>query len=415
MYVKYHEICRVCDGILEPFLTLPLRHIEGAFLTKNKKIVSKRKLSNNICYCTGECKLVQSDLEVPPEILYNSYFYKSDLAETMKRHLSEIAKKMQSYFTNGDKNPKVADIGGNNNFLLNQFDNKWKKFNIDPSDLSSLNSETITVINKCFPCNLDIDYANLILSIACFYDCNQPNEWVKEIAKLLRGGIWLCEIAYWPLMMERLMYDQLVMEHVTHYSLASFEYLIKKHNLRVFDAEINEVNGGSIQLYVTNDYNTTYDTKESKNRLQNIRVKEFDLELDSKWPCDNFAENLRIHSKKIRNLLLKLKENGKTIAALGASTKLNLLLDLADIGPDVIPVAVERDEEKIGGRTLNGIRIISEIEAKKLNFDYYFVGPHHFKTQLLDREKEYLDNGGKIIFSLPETEIHSKDGIESIV
>jgi hypothetical protein len=31
--------------------------------------------------------------------------------------------------------------------------------------------------------------------------------------------------------------------------------------------------------------------------------------------------------------------------------------------------------------------------------------PWHFKNTILDREKEYLDNGGKFIFPLPEIEI----------
>jgi hypothetical protein len=37
--------------------------------------------------------------------------------------------------------------------------------------------------------------------------------------------------------------------------------------------------------------------------------------------------------------------------------------------------------------------------------DYYLVLPWHFKHGILEREKAYLENGGKFIFPLPEIEI----------
>ena len=37
--------------------------------------------------------------------------------------------------------------------------------------------------------------------------------------------------------------------------------------------------------------------------------------------------------------------------------------------------------------------------------DYYLVLPWHFKNSILEREQEFLENGGKFIFPLPEIEI----------
>jgi hypothetical protein len=37
--------------------------------------------------------------------------------------------------------------------------------------------------------------------------------------------------------------------------------------------------------------------------------------------------------------------------------------------------------------------------------DYFLVLPWHFKASILEREKEYLENGGKFIFPLPDIEI----------
>jgi len=37
--------------------------------------------------------------------------------------------------------------------------------------------------------------------------------------------------------------------------------------------------------------------------------------------------------------------------------------------------------------------------------DYFLVLPWHFRENILSREKEFLENGGKFIFPLPEIEI----------
>ena len=37
--------------------------------------------------------------------------------------------------------------------------------------------------------------------------------------------------------------------------------------------------------------------------------------------------------------------------------------------------------------------------------DYFLVLPWHFKSAIIEREREYLASGGKLIFPLPEIEI----------
>jgi hypothetical protein len=64
------------------------------------------------------------------------------------------------------------------------------------------------------------------------------------------------------------------------------------------------------------------------------------------------------------------------------------------------------NEEKFGAFTPGtNIPIISEKEAKAMKPDYFFVLPWHFKDSILRREKEYIEQGGKFIFPLPEIEI----------
>ena len=73
-----------------------------------------------------------------------------------------------------------------------------------------------------------------------------------------------------------------------------------------------------------------------------------------------------------------------------------------------ITYIVEVNQDKFGAYTPGTyIPIISEEEANKLKPDYYLVLPWHFKNEIIQREKEYLDNGGQLIFYFPTFEIIS--------
>ncbi len=101
-----------------------------------------------------------------------------------------------------------------------------------------------------------------------------------------------------------------------------------------------------------------------------------------------------------------LVADGKKIFGYGASTKGNVLLQFCGLTTKQIPYIAEVNEQKFGSFTPGtNIPIISEKEAHAMKPDYFFVLPWHFKASILEREKEYIEQGGKFIFPLPEIEI----------
>ena len=66
----------------------------------------------------------------------------------------------------------------------------------------------------------------------------------------------------------------------------------------------------------------------------------------------------------------------------------------------------EVNEDKFNKYTPgSNIPILSEKEIKSSNPDYLLVLPWHFRENIIDREKEFLRKGGKLIFPLPNIEI----------
>jgi len=72
----------------------------------------------------------------------------------------------------------------------------------------------------------------------------------------------------------------------------------------------------------------------------------------------------------------------------------------------LIPYAAERSPSKVGGSTINGIKLISEEDSRKMGPNYYLVGPYHFKKEILSREANMIREGTKFIFPLPEVEVY---------
>ena len=110
----------------------------------------------------------------------------------------------------------------------------------------------------------------------------------------------------------------------------------------------------------------------------------------------------------MRALVRGLNDAGKKVVAYGASTKGNVLLQFCGFGPEDISCVAEVNPEKFGSFTPgSGIPILSEDEVRAMNPDYMLVLPWHFKEFIVDKESEFLEQGGRLIFPLPEIEIVS--------
>jgi hypothetical protein len=176
--------------------------------------------------------------------------------------------------------------------------------------------------------------------------------------------------------------------------------------MRLFKAELNSINGGSLRCYTTHDDNICYQEDRWMQDIRKIRKKEFDMELDTDKPYRIFQERINSHREHLLALLIDLKKRGFKLHIYGASTKGNTILQWCGIDNRLIECAADRNVDKHGAMTIGtNIPIISEEESRAMKPDYYLVLPWHFKEEFVIREREILKQGTKMIFPLPEIEI----------
>lgn len=416
MHLGHRKTCRVCgSSALTPVINLGEQYLQGSFVKPGKEEPPLRKISLSLVRCDPTkderaCGLLQMEHTVPPEVLYSAYWYRSGTNETMRNHLQGITEEAASLI--GKSNARVLDIGCNDGTLLKCYPQNFIKFGVDPSDVAQEITGDITAIQDIFPSEeltkvLQGEKIDIITSIAMFYDLEDPVSFCKEIKKALApGGLWVFEMSYMPSMLKMNSYDTICHEHLEYYSLAVLEYILKQADLKIVDAVLNDINGGSIRCYATHLDNFAFKKQEAVTRIKLLRQAEFDMELDTDKPYKNFQDRINVHKEQLVSLLKMLKKEGHSIHIYGASTKGNTILQWCGIDNRIIDVAAERNPDKYGAYTLGtDIPIVSEADSRAMKPDYYLVLPWHFKEEFLKREEEILQRGVGLIFPLPNVEI----------
>jgi len=206
-----------------------------------------------------------------------------------------------------------------------------------------------------------------------------------------------------PSMLKNVSYDTICHEHLEYYSLTSIKYILDKANFKIIDIEFNEINGGSFALTVAKKESKYI---EEKKIVSWLLAKEKILKVNDIKTFRIFFKNCKDQKKILRNLLINLKKAGKKVYGYGASTKGNVILQFCGINSKLIKYIGEVNPYKFDNFTPGSkIKIISESKLRKLKPDYLLVLPWHFKDFILNKEKNYLNQGVKFIFPLPDIEM----------
>ncbi len=424
MHPRYRQTCRVCgSNSLAPVIDLGAQYLQGSFVKPDVLMPPMRRLPTQLVRCDltqneNGCGLLQLAHSFPPEILYANYWYRSGTNQTMRNHLAGIVRSALAVVDSTDVT--VLDIGCNDGTLLSYYPEGSVKYGVDPSDIANEIDSSVNVVNTVFPSSqalavLPEGGIDIVTSIAMFYDLENPVNFATNVRRLLRpDGIWIFEMSYLPLMLVQNSFDTICHEHLEYYSLAVLEEIAARAGLRVFKAEINDINGGSIRCYACHASNSRFGTAEDRQLLHGLRIREFEMELDTDRPYLEFQQRIDQLKDELNTLLFDIRARGERVHVYGASTKGNVLLQWYGINRVIVDCAADRNPQKVGSKTLGtDIPIVSEEESRAARPDYYLVLPWHFRKEFLERERAAIAAGTKMIFPLPKVEVIGIENYEA--
>jgi NDP-4-keto-2,6-dideoxyhexose 3-C-methyltransferase len=412
MYKKV-EKCRICGNThLECVLDLGEQMLTGVFPREKNAKVTVGPL--RLVKCTGGdevCGLLQMEHSYDLGEMYGeNYGYRSGLNVSMVSHLHSKVKKIltQVELREGDL---VIDIGSNDSTTLQAYpDASVSLVGIDPTGVKfhSYYPPHIQLIPDFFSSALvkarfPGKKAKVVTSFAMFYDLEDPTDFMRQVYEVLADdGVWVFEQSYMPTMLETNSYDTVCHEHLEFYALKQIKWMADKVGFRIIDVEFNDVNGGSFSITVA----------KAKGNLtivpsvQKILDAEREQGLDTLAPYQAFAKRAEQTKNDLLAFIKNAHAQGKTIAALGASTKGNVLLQYCGLTEKDIAFVGEVNAEKYGCYTPGTwIPIIPEAVVLAKSPDYLIVLPWHFRKFFQGQEKYKQSN---LVFPLPNLEVLSQ-------
>lgn len=402
------QCCRLCKSSqTKVVISLGDQYITSRFPTYGD--FSTPKTPIDLCRCT-DCGLLQLyQTTIPSELYEYEYGYRSGISNTMRTHLLqyqyEILSKVE--LVDGDT---IIDIGSNDSTMLQYYSPNLKRIGVDPtgSQFKQYYGDVELIPTYFTADNFKNVYGDLkakvVSSISMFYDLPDPVQFAKDIYDVLDdNGIWTCEQSYMPLMIKTNSIDTICHEHLEYYALSQVKRIADMANFKIIDVIFNDCNGGSFRVYFAKQSSTIYN--ESTDRVNSIIKSEIDMGIMTDELYFNFMKNCDKEVQKLREFIDSLNSSGQTIYVYGASTKGNCLLQYANLGESQLRYAVERNPKKVGKMTSTGIEIISEETMRESPPDFLLVLPWHFREEIIEREKEFLDGGGQLVFPFPSFDV----------
>jgi hypothetical protein len=397
--------CRICrHERFASILDLGRQYIANAFHPPNDPPALTVPLELIRC---RQCSLVQLAHSINRDLMYRTYWYRSGVNNTMRTHLKAMVDRITELvdFRSGDL---VIDIGCNDGTTLASFPSCVTRVGVDPSDIEPKSCDVF--VNDYFTADnirlRRLKKARVIMSIAMFYDLDDPKQFARDIrACLADDGLWVLELSYMPTMLSALAYDTVCHEHVTYYRIATFEATIVEAGLEIVDIEFNDMNGGSFRLFVA-----PKGTRPVSESVREAKERESTGNFDTDAPYLTFTEEVAKTRIDLLRFLNGAKQEKKVVYGYGASTKGQVMLQYCNITPEHMVAIAERNPDKFGLYTPGtNIRICSEEEMRKAKPECLFVFPWYFLPEFLGRERSLLAEGCEFAVPLPKFRIVRDD------
>ncbi len=359
--------------------------------------------------CTA-CWQVQIEEFPDVEFMFSNHPYITGVNMPVVAHFEQMVSDTLAKFPLA-QNSLVIDIGANDGTLLSKFQAAGMRvLGVDPGQRTGqlARGRGITVCETFWDetsaqaiRSLNVK-PDLITATAVFYHVADIHSFIRGLATVMGPEtIFLTQCVYLKDVIEKLQFDHFYHEHTMIHALGPLCRLFAEHGLRMLDVTHYPVHGGSFVLWVARE-DSPHPTRSSIATWVDEEEQAGLTRIDT---YRAFTTKVEENRDELIKLLRGLREDGKTIYALGAPLKGSTLLNYCDIGPDLIELATEVNRFKIG-RFTPGTHIPIVYEDSLTDPpDYYLLLAWNFLDFFATKYASYLRAGGKFIVPHPQVRV----------
>ena len=388
------------------FLNLGKQPLANSFLSSIKKNEFFYNLS--VSFDTKDFLVSVTNPVNPKKQYTDKYAHRASESRTMRDAFKNTANKLRKRFS-----PKlIMEIGSNDGVFIKNFSKK-KVIAVEPcKNLANLTKKDFktypnfwnkSLARKIFNKNKKAD---LIFSANTISHIPNIKETLEAIEfSLSDKGVLVIEDPSLKSVIKTNSYDQFYDEHVYVFSALAISAITKKFKLKLFDAEEVENHGGSIRYFICKEQSKYKQT----NRLIKIINSEKKSGLDKYKTFLDFFFFFKKYKKDLIKQLDRLKKNNKKIISYGATYKSTTVFNYCNIGTKYFDYVTDTTLNKQGKFTPGKhIPIVSPEIGFDNSVDYAFLGAWNFKKEIIKKEKDFINKGGKFITHVPFVKIVKK-------
>jgi methylation protein EvaC len=406
LYVEDMPECRTCGGALTEVYDFGRQPLSDAFLEPDKlEGEFFYRLAVGMC---GACTMVQLMEEVPRDRMFHEdYPYYSSGSEVMRKHFEHTAQGFLDTELSGP-DPFIVEVGSNDGVMLKAIaDAGVKHLGVDPSGAVTerARSKGIRTRTAFFEESeaLDIVAAegNADVIFAANTICHIPylDSIFRGVAALLKpNGIFVFEDPYLGDIVERASFDQIYDEHFYLFTARAVRNMARRFGLELVDVEHFGVHGGEVRYTIAKQ-----GAREPKAAVEALLAEEDARGLAQLSTLEEFGNRVTAIKDDLVALLTKLRDEGKRVVAYGATAKSATVANLCGLGPDLVSFVCDSTPQKQNRLTPGSHIPVRGPEAFRDPYpDYALLFAWNHADEILAKEKEFRQNGGKWILYVPD-------------
>jgi len=400
------KYCRVCDSLIEPFMSFGKMPVANAFIDK-KDFNNEYFFDLSPASCSNCSTFQIVDVPEQGKMFHDHYAYFASTSESMTNHFKNLAHEILKKHVKSD-DPFIVEIGSNDGISLQNYSELGiKHLGIDPSK---------NVVDVCRDKGISVkcDFftkqsaeeiiahngkSDIIVSTNTMHHIPDIKE-VVEGAKILlkKEGLMITEDPYLGDMISLNSFEQIYAEHNFIWSVSSMKYLFNLYDMEIIDVIPNKYHGGCLRYYIA--HKGVYSPNESVSLYLN---KEKNSGLTSKKVYENFRRSCIEAKTNILELIDKIKDSKKSLVGYGATAKSSTLINYCGLTNQHIDYICDSTPAKQGLYSPGAHIPIVQPEKFTENYpDYSILFAWNHKQEILKKEINYQNRGGKWIEYIPK-------------
>lgn len=402
--------CRVCGNDVVEFLDLGRQPLSDAFLTP-KDIGHEFFYRLAVGFC-ADCTMVQLMEEVPRERMFHQdYPYHSSGSSVMREHFAATARRfLETELADADA-PFIVELGCNDGIMLKTVrDAGVRHLGFEPSGgvgrLAA--SEGIRVREDFFEERTAADVRDREGTADVIYAANTLCH-IPYMDSVLRGvdtllapkGVFVFEDPYLGDIVERTSFDQIYDEHFFFFTARSVREMARGAGLELVDVERLPVHGGEVRYTLARA-----GARQPSPAVAALLAEEAERGLADPGTLEAFANRVARHRDDLVALLRRLRAEGRTVAAYGATAKSATVTNYCGIGTELVAFVSDSTPAK-QDRLSPGMHlpVVPPEVFAKARPDYALLFAWNHAEEIMRKEEDFARDGGRWILYVPEVRV----------